>query len=668
MGRALAIACFAGFASLTVTLAVADTPPVTSAVSPAVTPPVTPAVADATTSRGPGEYEDRLIDGGKLAPLASGADQATYNPDGPARSWRVEGYGSRIEQGGTIRHENGMVLAGRLDTLQYGAFSIDATLRGAGTSSVVTLWQRGLAFDNGWVANNGLGTLNTLAIDLTRNQFRFYLPTFPVLGASTEWTHHGGDLVLQASAGQPGLYDGIRVAGFSRLGGTVATLGAQLRVDRNLTVGVQMAAANGVPSSVDPTMPSPNVSGRSLFAALQWHDATSQLQVNALDSESSDTRHNLGVWFDGEMRDGRFHHNYGMFRFEPDLAWAYTPVNRDLQGGYYRLSYSSQQWNWSAGLDGVAPVTDARGTRGWFGTGNVRYQVDTTTGVGGGGTSRTGQGPGAFAGYAYLDKQTWLGTSRAQVDVVSASGQEHSQQITLDQAWPTQVGMRLSTLLQAGVQKTPDGDTRRWSLSAFGGVDLTNTLSIDGNIRYSQDRDVARTTGLFANLGMIWKLTPKWSLLATYYDNRSDVTPFATLEPVVAVQPLPVVPRDRAIFVNVRYEDHAGTPVAPLGGMPGAGAGTLVGYVFYDANDNGRRDAAEQGAASLTVVLDGRFGTRTDKDGKFEFPLLAAGGHSITIIPDNLALPYSIPNEGRREVVVHTRETTTLEVAARKQQ
>ncbi|HEX3063085.1 MAG TPA: hypothetical protein VHP55_10435, partial [Usitatibacter sp.] len=571
---------------------------------------VAPALAAEATAGAPApEYEDKLIEGGKLEPLAGEGDTASYNPEGPARSWRMEGYGSRIEQGGTIRHENGMVLAARLDTLQYGALSLDATLRGSGTASVVTIWQRGLAFDNGWAANNGIGTLNTPAIDLTRNQFRFYLPTFPVLGASTEWIHRGGELVLQASAGQPGLYDGIRVAGFSRLGGTVATLGAQLRVDRNLTAGVQMTAANNVPASTDPTQPAPNVSGRSVYTALQWRDAASQLQVNALDSESADNRHNLGVWADGEARDGRFRHNYGLFRFEPDLAWGYTPVNRDLQGGYYRLSYSSQQWNWSAGLDGVAPVTDARGTRGWFGTGNVRYQIDTTTGVGGGGTSRTGQGPGALAAYAFVDKQTWLGTTRAQVDVVSASGQEHSRQVTLDQAWPTQVGLRLSTSLQAGEQETTDTHVRRWSVAAFGGMDITNTLSIDGNIRYSQDRDVARTTGLFANLGIIWRMTPKWSLLATYYDNRSDVTPFATLEPVVAVQPLPVIPRDRAIFVNVRYEDHAGTPVAPLGGMPGAGAGTLVGHVFYDANDNGRRDAAEQGAASLTVILDGRFGT-----------------------------------------------------------
>jgi len=102
MRRALAIACLV---ALSVPAVAANDPP------------VTPAAATAATG-GSAEYEDKLIEGGKLEPLAEQGDQASYNPDGPARSWRVDGYGSRIEQGGTIRHENGMVLAARLDTLQ----------------------------------------------------------------------------------------------------------------------------------------------------------------------------------------------------------------------------------------------------------------------------------------------------------------------------------------------------------------------------------------------------------------------------------------------------------------------------------------------------------------------------------------------------------------------
>ena len=67
-------------------------------------------------------------------------------------------------------------------------------------------------------------------------------------------------------------------------------------------------------------------------------------------------------------------------------------------------------------------------------------------------------------------------------------------------------------------------------------------------------------------------------------------------------------------------------------------------------------------------MLDGRFSTRTDKDGRFEFPLLASGPHTITVIPDNLALPYSVTGEGKREVMIRTRETTNLDIAASKQQ
>jgi len=165
---------------------------------------------------------------------------------------------------------------------------------------------------------------------------------------------------------------------------------------------------------------------------------------------------------------------------------------------------------------------------------------------------------------------------------------------------------------------------------------------------------------------LVWRISPRWSLNATYYDNRAAAPTFPTLAPIVPIEIPTLVPRDRAIFLTVRYEDHAGTPTAPLGGAPGSGAGTLVGWIFYDANDNGRREASEKGAANLTVVLDGRFATRTDSEGKFEFPLVAAGRHVINVIPDNLALPYSIGDEGKRDVTVRTRETTTLEIPARK--
>lgn len=103
-----------------------------------------------------------------------------------------------------------------------------------------------------------------------------------------------------------------------------------------------------------------------------------------------------------------------------------------------------------------------------------------------------------------------------------------------------------------------------------------------------------------------------------------------------------------------------------LGGLPGSGAGDVSGYVFFDANDDGRRDANETGAANVTVLLDGRFTSRTDAQGRFEFSLVAAGAHTITVVPDNLPLPWVVSGEGRREISVGTRETTTIDIAASK--
>jgi len=611
-------------------------------------------------------YEDKLIDSGNLAPLEPEEGDFQYNSQGRARSWRVEGFGSYLDQGGVTKRENGLVLSGRLDSLEYGAFSADATLRTDGTTSVFSLWQRGLAFDGGWTANNGAGMLNTPTLDISRNQYRFYLPTFTTLGVQTEWLRHG-DVQIQASVGSPGLYDGLRVPGFSRLGGTVATAGMQLRLDKNVTVGVQAADASNVPTSNGGDTPGPKIDARSVYATLRNENANSWMQVNVLDSETNDSRHNLAVWLDREDRDGRMRWNYGMFRFDPGMMWGYTPINQDLRGGYVRANYSSQQWIWSLGLDGVAPVSD-NGTRGWYSTGNVRYQYDHSTGFGASASVRSGSVPYSVATSLFLDETTRFGSSRAQLDLVDSRNQLRSQQVTFDQAWPTQVGLRLSTSLSFGREISPDTDIKRVSASAFGGYDITNRLSIEGNLRYSVDRDTARTTGIYANIGLVWRLAQRWSVIATYYDNRSEVVPFtSTLNPLVPVELVPTIPRDRALFLNVRYEDHAGTPVAPLGGAPGTGAGTLVGYVYYDANDNGRHDANELGAGNLTVVLDGRFATRTDKDGRFEFPLLAAGPHNIMVMPDNLSLPYSISGDGKREVMIRTRETTNLDIAATKQ-
>ena len=613
----------------------------------------------------PAPYEDKLIEGGALAPEVS-EELAVYNPDGLPRSWRVEGFLSRIESGDSRRYENGMLLSARLDTASYGAFTIDATVRGGvsgSSSNVFTLWQRGMPFDHGWVANNALGMVNTPSIDLSRSQYRFFLPTFPLTGLTTEWLHQG-NLLLQASVGEPGTYNGVRLAGFSGLGGTLATAGLQWNPARDVRAGVQVVDAHGVEGGLDAGASKTNA--RAVYGAIAVNAGADRFQWNALDSETNERRHSMGLWLDAESLRGRWRHNYGVFRFDPDLTWGYSPINRDLQGAYYRVNYASQQWTGAGGIDSVGSVTGT-GVEGVFATGSLRYQMTHSLGLGGGVSARW-SGVNATSAYVFMDKLSAYGTTRLQLDGATAQGGQRSSQVTVDQSWPTQVGLRLSTSLSVGEERTVERRTRRLGAAAFGGWDITNTISLDGSVRLTMDREETRRTGRFANVGLVWRVTPRWSVVATYYDNRVEtpLLPFTGIAPLIPIEPALVIPRDRAIFLTLRYEDHAGTPMAPLGGMPGSGAGTLVGSIFYDANDDGRRAANETGAVNVTVVLDGRYAVRTGADGRFEFPLVAAGPHAILVIPDNLALPYAISDEGRREVVIRTRETTTLEIAAQR--
>jgi len=102
---------------------------------------------------------------------------------------------------------------------------------------------------------------------------------------------------------------------------------------------------------------------------------------------------------------------------------------------------------------------------------------------------------------------------------------------------------------------------------------------------------------------------------------------------------------------------------APLGGMVGGGAGRIAGIVYLDSNEDGRFAAGEQGAANVTVILDGRYSARTDGQGRYEFPAVAAGRHTLTVMPDNVPLPWALVNEGRTEIDVPVRGSVNIDIS-----
>ena len=608
-------------------------------------------------------YEDRLIDGGTLTQLRQEGEDTVYDSEGLPRYFRAEAITSNINQAGTKTHENGFRLSGRIDTPDFGAFTLDGTLRINPGSSLLTLSQRAMPFDRGWLANNSVGNVYTPAIDLSRNQYRFYIPTFPVRGASTEWLHDG-DLQLQASVGEPGIFDGLRLSGFESLHGSVTTAGAQWNDGSHWHAGVQFADARNVDLTQGVTDPAQIISASSLYAAGAWQDGGTSVQANLLDSDAGQGRHGVGIWLDGETRQDRYRHNYGGFRLDPDLFWGYQQVASDLQGAYYRLSYQDQRWQWDGGVDLVDSVS-GKGPKGAYATGNVRYQIDRGSSVGGGATVRH-SGNNDWSSFVFAEKQTKWGSSRVQIDTTYEAGPQRSTTLTFDQTWPVPEGTRLSTSLVLG-RETVNGDNlNTTSLSIYGGGDLTSSLSLDGNVRVTNTRDRVGGTGANADINLSWRINSRWSLVASYFDNRDPIPPPLTIDPLIPMTPVTTIVQSRALFLTLRYEDHAGTLASPLGGRAGGAAGTIAGVLFLDQNDAGRRGASDPGAPNVTILLDGLYSARTDAQGRFEFPLVAAGKHVLTVVPDNLPLPWFVGNSGKVEVVVRTRETSNIDIAASK--
>ena len=637
------------------------------------TAPIAGAAPSATVQ----PYEDRLIEGGALPPDGATGDGEIYNAVGWPRYWRIEGVTSYFDQQGQITRENGLRLSARLDTPQYGALSIDATARVRPGSFIATIIQRDLAFDGNWRANNGLGVVTTLGIDLTRSQYRFYLPTFPTLGATTEWIHDG-DVQLQASAGEPGNFDGFRLSGFQSLHGSIATTGAQWAFAPQWQAGVQLVEAHGVDSPHAQTG-NGTIDSRGAFASLAWNGATTRLQANLLASDANSLGESVranGIWLDGRTVWDRAILHYGVFRLEPGLAWGYQPINNDIQGAYYRLAYQSLRWQVDGGIDRVTSVS-GRGTDGTFFTLNGRYQLNTRMGLGGSGSYLTSSGQNASSASVYGDLLWSQGASRLQFGVLNNNNapRTHAEQVTLDHTWNMPAGTRLSTSLAATRDATagaivgdavlPASTIRRLGIGVLGGGDITNNLSLDANLQYNLLSRGGTANGVYGNVNLNWRLSTQWSIAGTYYDNRDDTARLFVLDsPISVINTLPAQ-RSRAVFLTLRYEDSGGTPTVPVGGRPGSAAGEIAGTLFLDLNDNGQRDAAEPGASNVTILLDGRFSTRTDEAGRFDFPFVAVGTHTISVVADNLPLPWTV-GDARFEVRVDARSTATLEIAARR--
>jgi SdrD B-like domain len=629
-------------------------------------------------------YQDKYIGGGSLSPDISMGDNSSSSAEGLARSVQIDAVASILtsHDAGPSHNvtENGVIAKTQWETAAYGAWSLDAALRTDGSNSglseqgqggVITLRQRGMPFDGDWQADNALGDVNSPDIAMARLQPRFYLPTAPLQGLTTEWRGPSG-LQIVAGGGVPGVYEGIVVPNFRTLDGSTATAGAEWSPSSHWTVGGQLVEAHDVNLAIGPVIDgSTLMSSTTGLLSAAWENGGEHVQANFLDGSISGKGNAFGTWIDGAVTQGRWTQNAGLFRIDPDMTWGNQLITNDAQGGYYRLNYQSRQWLADVGVDEVRSVSGL-GTDTTFLTGDTRYQLSRDWGVGGVANISRSDGGSSWSLEGFIDHANSRGTGRVQADYTETPvGQDAT--FTLNQAWSTPAGMRLST--SASVERISGAvtnglvqDSTVLSLGAFGGGQFSNGLGLDGNVLWAKAVQGRAAPGISANVSLIWQILHDWQILATYYDSRvgswESLTVISPLTPPIAI-PVAAV-QERGVFLTLRFRRASGSHFAPLGGAPGAGSGEIAGVVYLDANNNGQPDAGEAGAPNVTVVLDGRFSVQTDAAGRFSFPVVATGHHVVTVVADNLPLPWVLIGDGRKETDVSTRDRTLISIGAQR--
>ncbi|MGB4810873.1 MAG: SdrD B-like domain-containing protein [Methylophilaceae bacterium] len=632
--------------------------------------------ANNQASQAENDYVDQTINDNSLAPsiLFGNSEDPNYDPTGLPHYLRIDAISSVSKNtDSNDSRENGISINSQFDTQNYGAFSINGEFRNEPSGQAGVILQRYLPFNNGWYANNGIGTLYTPSIDLTRNQTRFYIPTFPIAGISTEWLQQDR-LQLQFASGTPGIFDGLQLNTFNKLGGNLTMAGAQLNISPQWQVGAQMINTNNVSTAagssaafnqffgLPPNADNTRTSGQSFYGTAAWQNDESRVQANLLHSQSDESSDATGIWIDAKKRTGQVLHSAGIFRLDPNLSWGYTPISNNIEGLYYRANYNSRQWLLDGGIDAVQGVSGSN-SNGTLLTGSARYQVSQGLGLGGSATIRNADND-AQSGYLFTDMQNTYGTGRAQLDFSSENNSKQAR-LTASQNWLLSAGSQLSTSIYTEVERQSNQNINHFGASLNGGSDIFNNISWNGNLSYDKSNGSGSSNSISANLDLTARLNNHWSLVGSYLESRnaSSNNPFI-IQPLIPTLTVTDVTNGSAIYVTLRYETRGGTSSAPLGGVSGSAAGSIAGYVFLDANDNGISDAGEEPAKNITILLDGKFSTQTNALGRFEFPLVAAGNHKLTVIADNLPLPWQVSNAGQKTIQVNTRETNYVNIPA----
>jgi SdrD B-like domain len=627
------------------------------------------AAQSAATSPQPAPaYVDRVME--NLPPEArDDGDKDEYNREGMPRFLRLETrLGTQpFDQAQSVRIGYGIY--GLLETPNHGTLSIDGAYAPRDSSGTLTLRQRAMPIEGGWLTSNELGVITAPAPNITRLPARIYLPSAILRGLSTEWENPEGGLQLQASTGEPGQLDFLPANGFRQLPGRRTTLGGQWRINasgadalsrQGWTAALRHEDARGVSTLNNPQQAGDFVDANSTLLALRHESGAYQVQGQLISTQASNVQGaRNGFWIDSEWEDGPRRHGLGAYRLEPDLTWANLPVASDIVGAYVRSSWRTRQWSAEGSLDWLDSIS-GRNADGVFATGSARWRINRDHTLGAGTALRSFNGT-AWSTFGDWRFQNGWGTSGLRMELTGGKDQGDSRALIWDQEWVVPQGWALSTSLgytaYSATSSLPAENTSTGAIS--GSAPLTSRSSMRGN--FSVERNNSGQIRHSLNVGANWRLDKHWSMEANYNrtNGRSRFTP--SIDPLAPLG-LVVPDNDRSFYVVVRYEFEAGSRNVPLGGKAADGGGRIEGTVYFDANRTGTQEASETGVPNVTVFLDNRYAVRTDSQGRFEFPFVASGQRTVSVRGDTLPLPWNVVDQGQTKVDVRLRENVTLTI------
>jgi hypothetical protein len=629
-------------------------------------------------------YQDKLIDSHQLPDSQEIAEKA-YNRTGLPRGYVVETIWDRRGTSSTTELF-GLRASGYQDTLYWGSFSGQIGLQqGRNTSnsgftkkSQQVQWlirQRGMPLDNGWQLDNAIGQINVPVPELANNSLRLGLPTAGMLGLSSQWRQSSG-LQINAALGQAGSFSGFPVASFDTNGGQYAYLSVQDRLTLGVgqeasswVYGAALGHARDIPSGTGLV----NAQSLLLSAKRQWPNsvglssAPSSLQVNALHSQnnsgsiSGGTQQSAnGIWIDGSFNSRGHTNQWGVFYFEPNLSWLDAPVANDLQGSYWRHSWRTRQWTSESNLELLSPIQGSI-PAGYFASQTLRYQYSTLMNFGGSVSLRRYNTNGESV-LAYTEWAHNLGNTRMQAELARSEPSDKLVRVQIDHAFNVTTDLRFATTLSLDQEKRSGLVSRGFGVALLSDWYLTPNLSFTNSL---QSRSSGGQVQYSLNTGLSWRIAAQWSLNATVFAVQGNPLSGTLVQsPLTQLSAASSNLQDKGVFISLRYTEAAGSTQVPIGGFPGSAAGGVQGVIFFDTNGNSTQEASERGVPNVAVLLNGRFSTETDSQGRFEFPYVVAGTHMIQVVSDNLPLPWAMPNEGKQTIRVLTRDQTRVVLGA----